>query len=207
MSGYAAPTMTDACAYMVRRLVRTAYNMPANSVRPTKQPHPTGVDEFATVGIIKGPAGDFGTSAITWSDDPTDHSTKVIESIETNYKFTASIQFYRHSAPAKDANGMSPFGMGAVDKAARLETILGSTLLMDLMERMGLGLQGSGQPVDVGALIDDARWEDRGSITLDFVVINREQFLLESIGSVEFTAEMSIPGKSQLTTETAEVTT
>ena len=205
MSGYHAPTFTDACAYMVRRLVRTAYNMAANSVRPAKQAYPVGVSEFATVQIIKGPTGDFGTSAIVWKDDPTAHSTKVIEEIETGYKFTASIQFFRHALPANGADGSSPFGLGAVDKAARLETVLGSTAMMDLMERMGLGLQGSGDPVDVGALVDDAKWEDRGSITLDFVVINREQFILESIASVEFTAELASPGDVNLITETKEV--
>jgi hypothetical protein len=208
VSGYRPPTFVDACSYLVRRLVRTAFNMAANSVRPSGQDYPTAAEatEFATVKITKGPVGDFGTQAITTYDDPTAHSTKVVEDIERGYTFTASIQFFRHALPAPDSAGLAPFGLGALDKASRLESVLGSSSMMELMERMGLGLQGSSEPIDVAALIDDARWEDRGAVTLDFVIVNRETFLIESIASADVTIKVAEPGATQPTTEILEVT-
>ena len=205
---FTPPSFVDACAYMVRRLVRTAYGMGANSVRPAKQEYPTGkeAEEFATVGIIKGPSGDFGSSSIVNTDDPTTGSTKVLESIEVGYRFTASIQFFRHASPTVDSAGQAPFGMGAVDKAARLDAILASSAMLALMEAMGLGLEGSGDPVDVGALVDDSRWEDRGSVTFDFVVINREQFLIESYASAGVEVRIAEPGQTTPTVQTFEVT-
>jgi hypothetical protein len=193
---------------MVRRLVRIAFDMQANSVRPEGQDYPTAKEavEFATVKIINGPTGDYGTQSIVWSDDPTANSTKVLEEIETGYRFTASVQFYRHASPAPDSAGFAPFGLGALDRAARLEARLGSTPLMDLMERMGLGLQGSSSPVDVSKLIDDARWEGRGAVTLDFVIVNRETFAIESIASANVTVKVAEPGAAQPIEENLEVT-
>lgn len=206
MSFHAA-TFVDACSYLVRRLVRTALNMPANSVRPANQEVPTGKEptEFATVKIIKGPSADFGTASIVNYDDPTTNSTKVVEDIQNNYAFTVSVQFYRHANPSTDSSGMASFGLGALDKAARLETLLGSTPMMELMERMGLGLQGSSEPVDVSALIQDSRWEDRAAVTLDFVIVNRELVLIESIALADVTVKVAEPGASQPTVETIEV--
>jgi hypothetical protein len=182
--------------------------MAANSVRPAGQPYPVGNEmaEFATVKIIKGPSGDWGSWWLGQSDDPTLNSTKVVETLDNVYHFTASVQFFRHATPAKDDAGLAPFGMGAVDRAARLETRLASSAMMELMERMGLGLEGGGDPVDVGALVNGATWEDRGSVALDFVIVNREQFLIESIGSAEPMLKYASPGATELTTRTIEVT-
>jgi hypothetical protein len=181
--------------------------MAANSVRPEGQDYSTGKEasEFATVKIVKGPTADFGTQAIVTYDDPTLGSTKVVEEIENCYRFTASIQFYRHASPSPDSSGLAPFGLGALDKSSRLETILSSSAMMDLMERMGLGLEGSSSPVDVSKLLDDARWEGRAAVSLDFVIVNREQFLLESIASADVTLKVAEPGATQLIVETIEV--
>lgn len=205
---YRPPSFTDACSHFVRKLVQTAYGMAVGSVRPAGQPYPVGTEmaEFATVKIIKGPSGDWGSWYTAWTDDPTTNSTKVIESIENVYRFTASIQFFRHASPAKDVAGLSKFGMGAVDRAARLETVLASEAMMQLMEAMGLGLEGGGDPVDVGALVNGATWEDRGSVELEFSIVNREQFLLVSIASAEAILKYASPGAAELTTKTIEVT-
>ena len=206
---YRPPSFVDACSHLVRKLVQTAYSMAANSVRPANQGYPAGNEagEFATVKIMDGPDSDFGTWSTTWLDDPTTNSTKVIENMENVYRFTASVQFFHHTAPAVDGAGLSPFGLGAVDKAARLATILSSTAMMDLMERMGLGLEDSSSPRDVSALVQDATWEDRGSVDLTFTIVNREQFLLESIATADVTLKVQEPGSPTLTTETIEVTT
>lgn len=202
-----ARNFVEACGYMVRKLVRTAYNMPSDSVRPAKQAAPTEDEgsEFATVKILVGPTSDFGAQSIRYEDDPATNSTKVEEIIDNVYRFVASVQFYRHAAPAVDSAGLSPFGMSAVDKAARLETILASTHMMELMERMGLGLEDSSEPRDVGALVQSAIWEDRGSVDLTFVIVNRELFLLESIASASLGLKVQEPGHAELTTATIEV--
>ena len=210
MSGpplYTPPSFVDACSHFVRKLVQTAYSMTANSVRPAGQPYPIQgeMTEFATVKIIAGPMADFGTSALIYEDDPTTNSTKVIENIENGYRFTASIQFFRHATPTADGAGLAPFGMGAVDKAARLDAILASSPMMELMEKMGLGLEDSSDPRDVGAFVQSATWEDRGSVDMTFVIINREQFTLESIGSASVVLKVQEPGQSVLTTKTIEV--
>jgi hypothetical protein len=184
---YAPPSFADACSHLVRKLVQAAYSMPDNSVRPSGQPYPAGneMKEFATVKIMAGPTADFGAQSITYENDPTTHSTKVNENIENVYKFTASIQFFRHATPAADSAGLSQFGMSAVDKAARLDAVLSSSPMMALMEQMGLGLEDSSEPRDVGAFVASATWEDRGSVDMTFVIVNREQFLLESFGSIK----------------------
>jgi len=208
VSGYLPPSFADACNYLVRRLVETAYSMTANSVRPAGQAYPAGdeMSEFATVKIMNGPTADFGAQSITYEDDPTAHSTKVYENIENNYRFTASIQFFRHATPAKDSAGLAQFGLSAVDKAARLDTVLGSDAMMELMERMGLGLEDSSAPRDVSALVDGATWEDRGSVDMTFVIVNREQFLLESFGSLTAEVRAASPGQTQPDTFPIEVT-
>jgi hypothetical protein len=208
VSAYLPPTFVDACSYLVRRLVQAAYNMPDNSVRPADQGYPTGnaVTEFATVKIISGPAGDFGTSSVGYEDDPSTGSTKVFENIENTYAFTASIQFFRHALP-KDGANLPTFGLSAVDKAARLDSRLSSSSMMELMERMGLGLEDSGAPVDVGAIVGGATWEDRGGVSMTFTIVNREQFLLESFGSASATVQVGQPGRSQPDVFPLEVTT
>jgi hypothetical protein len=77
--------------------------------------------------------------------------------------------------------------------------------MMDLMERMGLGMENSTAPRDVGEFIQGATWEDRGSVDMTFTIVNREQFLLESIATAEATLYVQEPGKPTLTTETIEV--
>lgn len=80
--------------------------------------------------------------------------------------------------------------------------------MMELMERLGLGLEDSSPPRDVGAMIGDgAAHEDRANIDLTFNIVNREQFLLESIATADVTLKLQEPGKPTLTTETIEVTT
>lgn len=206
---YTPPSFVDACSHLVRKLVQAAYSMPNNSVRPSGQPYPTGneMSEFATVKIMTGPSSDFGAQSVTYENDPATHSTKVNENIENVYRFIASIQFFRHAAPAADAAGLALFGMSAVDKAARLDARLGSSPMLELMERMGLGLENSSEPRDVGSFVQSSTWEDRGSVDMTFVIVNREQFLLESFGSIAGAeVRFQSPGKSSPDVYPIEVT-
>jgi hypothetical protein len=208
VSGFTPPSFADACSYLVRKLVGTAYSMATNSVRPAGQAYPTGdeMSEFATVKIMAGPSSDFGAWSTTWFNDPTTNSTKVVENVESVYRFTASIQFFRHAAPAKDAAGRSKFGMSAVDRAARLDVILSSETMMQLQERMGLGIEDVSEPRDISALVDGATWEDRGNVDVTFVIVNREQFLLESFGSLTAEIRVASPGQTEPDTFPIEVT-
>jgi hypothetical protein len=117
--------------------------------------------------------------------DPATGSTNVIETLDNIYRFTCSIQFFRHATPANDAMGLSPFGMGAFDKAARLGVVLSSSPMMALMGQMGLGLEGLGPPQNLAFLMDGSRWEDRGSVDATFTVENRESISIATIGSLE----------------------
>jgi hypothetical protein len=182
--------------------------MSSGSVRPAKQRYPADDDvaEFATVGIITGPSADWGTWSTELADDLATGSTKIVETIDNVYKFTASIQFFRHATPANGRDGLPVFGLGALDKATRLEARLASESMMELMEQMGLGIESSSDPIDVAAIVNDTYYEDRGSVNIVFVIVNREQFLIESVGSAEVTLKVAEPGKVQPTTETIEVT-
>ena len=181
-----ARSFTDALGWLVRYLVQQAYSLPANSVRPANQKVPTGAegDEFATV-LLTSIDSDDGSYSVDYVPDPATGSTNVIETLDNIYRFTCSIQFFRHATPANDAMGLSPFGMGAFDKAARLGVRLSSSPMMDLMGRMGIGLEGLSQPRNLSSLMDGARWEDRGSVDATFTVENRESVSIATLGSLE----------------------
>ena len=64
---FVANSFKDACEFLVCYLVRTAYAMPANSVRPSDQKSPVGSDEdeYATVRIMTSDS-DFGAATKTF---------------------------------------------------------------------------------------------------------------------------------------------
>ena len=204
-----ARSFTDAVGFLVRYLVQQAYNMPANSVRPANQKAPTGAegDEFATV-LITTMGSDFGTASRSYTDDPTADSTLEIETIDNRYVFHASIQFFRHATPANDAMGLSPFAMGAFDKATRLVSRLGASDMLDLMATMNMGIETCSPARNLAALVDGMRWEDRGSVDVTFTIPNSETILLNSIATVTASLKMQEPGRPLVTVPiTAEVTT
>ena len=199
-------SFSDACNFCVRYLVRSAYGMAANSVRPSDQPYPTGIEggEFATVKVIS-LNSDFGTWSTSCVQDPTLGSTKLIEQLDNVYNFVASIQFFRHSSPSVDTAGLSPFGLSAVDKAARLGVMISSSPMEQLMETMGLGLVDCSQPRNVASLIDGVIWDDRGSVDITFCVVNRESILVATYGTVDVGLQIQEPGRPALATQTIEV--
>lgn len=203
-------TFAAACAVLVRHLVEQAYGLPKGSARPASQASmgpPIGASEYVTVKIFTGPDGDFGTWGADYENDPTEGSTKVIEILENVYNFTASIQFFKNAVPSLGRVGSSPHDLSALDRAARLPTVLASSTMMELMERLGLGLEDNSPPRDIGSMIGDgAAHEDRANIDLTFNIVNQERFLLESFATADVTLKVQEPGKPTLTIETIEVT-
>ncbi len=202
-------TFTDALGFLVRYLVQTAYDMPANGVRPANQKAPTGAegDEFATVLITSGDS-DFGSTARSYNDDPTTGSTQEIETLDNRYTFQASIQFFRHATPANDSVGLSPFGMGAFDRATRLINRLSQADMLELMGTMNLGIEASSPARNLAGLVSGMRWEDRGSVDITFTIPNSETLLLNSIATITTSLKLQEPGRPLVTqTITAEVTT
>jgi hypothetical protein len=147
--------------------------------------------------------GGTGPAADTAHWSQTTAPTKVIETIDGAYTFVASVQFYRHSDPVRDGAGLSGFGMGAFDKAARIEAILALSPNVELMDSLGLYLADVGTPTNVGALVDGAIWDDRGSIDLTFIVSNTETALIESIATAEI--DLWFQGQAGVDHKTIEV--
>jgi hypothetical protein len=201
-------SFTDALSYCVRYLIRTAYNMPANSVRPANQALPVGKEavEFAMVGILTADS-DFGTFSLSYDPvlDDGEPTEQVTENLDNVYRFTTSIQFFRHTDPAVDTAGLSPFGLGAFDKAARLGVLLASAPMMDLQQQMGIGIEAMSPARNLSALVDGAIWEDRGSVDVTFVVVNRESVLLANVATAEVGLNVAEPGQPTPDTRTIEV--
>ena len=135
--------------------------------------------------------------------------TVVTENLENRYTFQASIQFFRHATPANDSLGLSPFGMGAFDKATRLVNRLSQSDMLDLMGTMNLGIEASSPARNLAGLVDGARWEDRGSVDVTFTIMNSETLLMNLIERVTAELELAQPGQPYPDTKTitAEVTT
>lgn len=207
---FVAYSFKDACEFLVCYLVRAAYNMSANSVRPADQVVPLGSDgnEFATVKILSSDA-DFGTSNKSHVNDTTQGSTKLVETLDNRYTFTTSIQFFRHATPVNDSAGLAKFGLGAFDKAARLVTRLGAEDMLELTESMNLGIEESSPARNVSALVNGAYYEDRGSVDVTFTIPNSETILINSLATASVLLKLAQPGRARpdTATITAEVTT
>ena len=98
------------------------------------------------------------TTAVTGGTGPgvdtahwaaTAQSTGVQETLDVYHEFTASVQFFRHADPSPDAAGVVPFGLGAFDKASRLQSVLMLSTNMEIMQRLGLMLLGASQARDL----------------------------------------------------------
>lgn len=184
---------------------RTAnYTYPAWSVATaytvgTKVTH-NGSAYVCTVAVTGG-AGP-ATDTAHWSATP--QSTAVQETLDVWHTFTASVQFYKHADPAADTAGVMPFGLGAFDKAARLQSVLMLSTNMETMQKLGLMLLGASPARDLGALVDGANWEDRGSVDLYFGCSTTESVLLETIASAEVELKSEWPG-GRIETQTIEV--
>jgi hypothetical protein len=124
------------------------------------------------------------TDPVHWA--PTTAPTKVIERIEAIYTVSASLQFYCHSGPNPGTGNATGVFPGAFEKASRIEAILALSSNIELMDSLGLGLVNVGTPTNVGALVSDPVWNDRGSVDLTFTVSDVETNLVESIATVEF---------------------
>lgn len=186
----------DAAGFLVRRLLRTALNWPENSVRKAGLVYPSGAEnqEYATVKIISEETPDYLDSARVYEDSTTPGSTKVVEHLYGIHKFTASVQFFRHTLPGVDGAGTANQGSGAFDRACRLPHLLCLSPSIDLMTRMGLWITSNSPARDLSTLASGSTYEDRGSIDLTFVVVNRESVELETLASASMDLFSQWPG-------------
>ena len=162
-----------------------------------------------TVMAVGGQATDDNVSGLASAEIYTHpDQTVVTETLDNRYTFQASIQFFRHTTPANDSVGLSPFGLGAFDKATRLVNRLSQSDMLELMGTMNLGIEASSPARNLAGLVDGMRWEDRGSVDVTFTIPNSETILLNSIAHVTASLKMQAPGRPLVTTPiTAEVTT
>lgn len=196
----------DAVNWLVRYLIKSACAMADGSVRPANQAVPVGKQnaEVATV-LIMSDEADIAASVRSTVNDVTPHSTRVTESIDTYHEFTASVQFFNHSAPTVDDAGIAQAGMGAFDKAANLQSTLMLSTNMELMERLGLGFLGASPARNLAAIVDGGFYEDRGSVDLYFCCFNRISTMLETIATVEVDLKAAWPS-GHIDNRTIEVT-
>ena len=148
--------------------------------------------------------GGAGPATDTTHWTATTQSTQVGETLDVYHEFTASVQFFRHSAPPADGVGLVPIGMGAFDKASRLQSVLMLSTNMELMEELGLMFLGASPARNLAGLVDGAHWEDRGSIDLYFGCSTAESVLLDTIASAEILLKAQWPS-GHVDSQTIEV--
>ena len=148
--------------------------------------------------------GGTGPATDTTHWTATTQATQVTETLDVYHEFTASVQFFHHATPAADGVGAATVGMGAFDKASRLQSVLMLSTNMELMERLGLMFLGASQARNLAGLIDGAVWEDRGSVDLYFGCSTTESVLLETIASAEIGLKAQWPS-GHVDTTTIEV--
>jgi len=127
--------------------------------------------------------GGTGPGVDTGHWGATTQSTQATETLWVYHEFSASVQFFRHASPVVDGVGIAQPGLGAFDRAARLQSLLMLSTNMELMERFGLQLLDASPARNLSALVDGATWEDRGSVDLHFGCSTTESVLLDTIAS------------------------
>jgi hypothetical protein len=132
-------------------------------------------------------------------------SVQDVETLDNVYTFHASVQFFRHAAPALDSAGLSPFGLGAFDKATRLATKLSGTRMLELMDTMNMGLEESSPARNVAALVNGGYYEDRGSVDMTFTIPNSETELVNTFATAGISIQVAYPGRPA--PDTATITT
>lgn len=135
-----------------RVMFRDLLGLDANAIRPAYQNAPTGDSKtlFGTVTIIS--ATPEGHSQRYLENDP--DTVDLIETVIGHVRLTMSVQFYR---------------AGAYDMIMRLSQALQSSMALNKMQAIGVGLVSVGTPRDLTALID-TYYEDRGQVDLTFNV-------------------------------------
>jgi hypothetical protein len=183
----------------VRKLVRVVMGMSANSVRPADQIIPAGgqVAEFATVKVIAAPDVGWGDVSLSEVSDVTTEHVDVLK------RATVSVQFFR--GPAKDDAGLAKYTNVALDRAARLVQRLQLSASIELMNQLGLGFLGAGEPRNLTGVVD-ANYESRAQVDLIFSIANRESAPVQTILSVPLSISVQDPGGTEQT-RTSEVTT
>lgn len=144
---------------LIRGLMRTLMGWPAHSFRPAQQLAPTGDvnDAFATVLVSSiDPVADPTMSAIVVRTVVPAPSTNLTESVYVHQRLVASVNFYRSDA---------------LMNAQRLAAVLNSSLAVESMQKIGLGLAGCSNVRNLTG-VDDAVWESRAQIDIRFHILS-----------------------------------
>ncbi len=184
---------TDALAWALRDVVQVALEMPENSVRPSRQNAPAGSEgaNFATVFVYAIKTRGTPSFSRTLSASPT--ATDLAWQLDVYKEFTASVQFFKPAcAPTTDtdavfvdAQGIPDQNQWAFDQAERLPDRLWLPPARERMQKYGIAFLSKSGPARDLTEQNNALWESRGQIDLDFGIVNRE------IARVQFLATLS----------------
>jgi hypothetical protein len=194
----------DEIARTLRGIIRVAMGMPANSVRPARQPGPTGDgdDMFATVEVVR--AEDVGHPTKTTEDvyvgDVYQHTLQHVDMTKQIY---VEVNFFKGAA--KDATGQQVRSSIAFERACLIEQRLRLESANLALQQAGLGFLRATNPLDLTESVDHV-YESRGRIELTFSLVHRETEQLPTIESAELGLQVEWSPET-IEQRTIEVTT
>lgn len=139
----------------VRQLVRTVVVMPEKSVIPANENAPLPKTPFATVFIPD--LESTGEDSLSYEEIEGD-DFHLVEKLEGQRIFTASIQFFKGEAMAS---------------AHKLKSRIGLSPNLQAMQRAGLGLVDITPVRDLSAIVS-SEWEQRAQLNITFHVVSVE---------------------------------
>lgn len=194
--------MIDLLAKNVRFLVRATMGMPANSVQPANQKHPTGGEtrEWATVQIMD--VVDAGRPIQRYEVVP-NVTTDVAEAVQSVKQFTASVHFY--GQPDADGAGQAKYSNAAFDRAAAISQRLSLSDSILRMETLGLGFLSASPARDLTSQVDQ-NWRSHGQVDLTFNVVDEQRAIVAAIAVADVEIDYQRSDGS-IATRTIEVIT
>lgn len=172
----------DACNRLVRNAIRQVLGLPDGYVRPAWQRLPSGktTEPYATVNII---SDTLESVNVIRENDPL-VANQLLETIEPESKFMASVNFWR--GPACDTSGVPrPVASNpALSLAAKLVRDLHSSAAEMLLAGYGLGYVEASVARDLTNTID-GHIEARAQVDLTFYVSDPHQVALAAIAEVQ----------------------
>lgn len=194
--------MIDLLARNLRYLVRVTMGMPANSVLPANQKHPSGGEtrEWATVQIMD--VVDAGQPIQRYEAVPSVH-TDVAEAVQSVKQFTASVHF--HGQPEADAAGQAKYSNAAFDRAAAIRQRLSLSDSILRMENLGIGFLSASPARDLTSQVDQ-NWRSHGQVDLTFNVVDEQRAIVPAINLADLELDFQRSDGS-IATRTIEVIT
>jgi len=175
---------TDQLNDMLRQVLQDIFQVDDNYFRPANQKGPTGGPDDPFCTILVSELSSTGTDERSYK--PTNEpSNNIVETGRGMRSFLASINFYKSDA---------------YNKAVRLKTLLTMEGVSAKLQAINFGLYRTGNARDLTGF-NDADFEGRGQIDLEFYVVSAESILVPTFGT--FTLQTSTES-STLTSEVLE---